>query len=58
MPSRLMKMKGKPDKTLSIIPWKVESALPRPKGILTNLKEPKGVMMAFFGMLSWNISAW
>ena len=52
------KMKGKPAKMRSIMRWNVEPALRKPKGMQTNSKRLKGVMMAVLGMLSGNISTW
>ena len=57
MLSRYTKIKGKPAKTLSsIIHWKVEPALRKQQGILTNSKSQKGVMMTVLGMSFGDIS--
>ena len=50
--------KKRPDRSRSMRPWKVERALPSPKGIFTNSKRPKGMMVAELRMSSGNLSIW
>ncbi len=56
--SRYTNVKGRPPNRESMRRWNVMPAFLKPKGMQTNLKRPKGVMMAVLAMLAAATGTW